>query len=76
MHALVQRLQTGRMAPTQATHHQHVQHLKERSNPEAARKCPQCGSALVLRTAKSGARAGSQFWGCSTYPKCQVTQKL
>ena len=73
---LLQRLQTGRMAPTRATHHQHVQHLKERSNPQAARTCPQCGSALVLRTAKSGAQAGTQFWGCSTYPKCRVRQKL
>ena len=74
--ALLQRLQTGRMAPTRATHDQHVQHLKERSNPQATRKCPQCGSALVLRTAKSGAEIGSQFWGCSTYPKCRVMQKL
>ena len=64
------------MAPTRATHDQHVQHLKERSNPQATRKCPQCGSALVLRTAKSGAEIGSQFWGCSTYPKCRVMQKL
>lgn len=36
--------------------------------------CPQCGSAMVLRTARKGANAGSQFWGCSTYPKCRGTR--
>ena len=30
--------------------------------------CPVCSSAMVRRTAKKGANAGSQFWGCSTYP--------
>lgn len=33
--------------------------------------CPKCGSEMILRTAKSGANAGNQFWGCSTYPKCR-----
>ena len=73
---LVQQLQTGRLAPTRATHTAHVQQLKERHNPQAERKCPQCGSAMALRTAKSGANAGKQFWGCSTFPKCRVIQKL
>ena len=31
--------------------------------------CPQCGSPMVLRTAKKGSNAGSLFWGCSTFPK-------
>ena len=33
--------------------------------------CPRCGSPMVLRTAKRGAREGKQFWGCSTYPRCR-----
>jgi restriction system protein len=33
--------------------------------------CPQCGSAMVRRTAKRGANAGGSFWGCSTYPTCR-----
>ena len=33
--------------------------------------CPQCGSAMVRRTAKRGANAGGSFWGCSTYPACR-----
>ncbi len=35
--------------------------------------CPKCGSATVLRTAKQGKHAGSQFWGCTTYPNCNGT---
>jgi ssDNA-binding Zn-finger/Zn-ribbon topoisomerase 1 len=26
---------------------------------------------MIVRTARSGARAGHQFWGCSTYPACR-----
>jgi four helix bundle suffix protein len=33
--------------------------------------CPQCGKAMVLRTAKTGKHAGKQFWGCSGYPECK-----
>lgn len=33
--------------------------------------CPQCGKAMVLRTAKTGKNAGKQFWGCSAYPDCK-----
>lgn len=35
--------------------------------------CPQCGKAMVLRTARSGKNAGQQFWGCSAYPDCKGT---
>jgi HJR/Mrr/RecB family endonuclease len=33
--------------------------------------CPVCGSRMVLRTAKQGANAGKQFWGCPNYPQCK-----
>lgn len=33
--------------------------------------CPQCGSRMVKRTAKKGANAGKEFWGCSTFPACK-----
>lgn len=33
--------------------------------------CPKCGSKMILRTAKSGANAGGQFWGCSNFPRCR-----
>ena len=33
--------------------------------------CPACNSQMILRRAKTGANAGREFWGCSTYPKCR-----
>ncbi len=34
--------------------------------------CPKCGAVMVLRTAKSGANQGQQFWGCPNYPRCRT----
>jgi hypothetical protein len=42
----------------------------------AAPACLKCGSEMVLRTAKSGANAGEQFWGCPDYPKCRGVLKF
>ena len=33
--------------------------------------CPVCGGELVLRTARRGANAGKQFYGCSSFPRCR-----
>jgi four helix bundle suffix protein len=38
--------------------------------------CAVCGKAMVLRTARKGAKTGSQFWGCSGYPECKTTLPL
>ncbi|WP_277373499.1 NERD domain-containing protein [Pseudomonas sp. AA-38] len=72
--AMLHALQTGRRAPTLATHREHVQNLKRRSDPTADRQCPKCGSALLIRTVKTGPKAGQQFWGCSGFPKCRTMQ--
>lgn len=69
-------LQNGRLAPTLATYREHVQTLKRRSDPTAERQCPRCGSARLIRTVKSGAKSGQQFWGCSAFPKCLVMQGI
>lgn len=74
--AMLQNLQTGRRAPTHATHREHVQNLKRRSDPTAERQCPKCVSSLVIRIRKTGANAGQQFWGCPTFPKCKTMQSL
>jgi hypothetical protein len=73
---MLQTLQAGRLAPTLATRREHVQRLKLRSDPSASRQCPRCGSALVVRTIKSGSKIGQQFWGCSTFPKCRTIQPM
>lgn len=36
--------------------------------------CPKCGANMVLRTATKGDKVGSQFWGCSNFPKCRATR--
>jgi restriction system protein len=46
---------------------------KQKNAPTAAPACPTCGSAMVRREAKRGAKAGTYFWGCATYPKCRGT---
>lgn len=38
--------------------------------------CPRCGSELVLRTARRGASAGKQFYGCSSFPKCRFIMNI
>ena len=55
-------------------------HQPDRSDPiDRADKtpklppCPKCGKLMVLRTAKQGKNAGSQFLGCSGYPECTGT---
>jgi len=49
----------------------------DRSDPtDQIPPCPLCGKPTVLRTAKSGRNAGSQFWGCSDYPNCKGVVKL
>lgn len=44
------------------------------SSTESAPACPKCGSPMVRRTAKKGTNAGSQFWGCSSFPSCTGTR--
>jgi hypothetical protein len=38
--------------------------------------CPSCGQPMVLRTSRRGANAGTQFWGCPSYPACKGTRKF
>ena len=37
-------------------------------------QCPRCGSPLLLRTARRGPNAGSEFYGCSSFPKCRYVR--
>ena len=34
---------------------------------DSSPNCPTCQSSMVLRTARAGPHAGSQFWGCSEW---------
>lgn len=43
---------------------------------EPPRACPKCGAKLHLKTVKKGPNAGSQYWGCSTYPACRYRLRV
>jgi hypothetical protein len=58
-----------------------VEHCKNGdpiSNPTGTAEavCPKCGAAMVIRTAKKGSRAGSQFLGCRHFPACNGTREI
>lgn len=38
--------------------------------------CPKCGADMILRTARKGDSVGSQFWGCSNFPKCRAIKEM
>lgn len=38
--------------------------------------CPNCGPAMVQRTAKAGRNPGEVFWGCPKYRTCRGTRQL
>jgi restriction system protein len=67
-------LKDGMLPKSWSTRREHIASLKERFSSTIT--CPKCGSSLVLRTAKSGANTGSQFYGCSKFPACRYISKL
>ena len=38
---------------------------------ERVPNCPKCDRPMVRRTARRGANAGGEFWGCSEFPRCR-----
>jgi restriction system protein len=51
------------------------------SRPEAVSldnppNCPLCSKPMKRRTAKRGAHAGQDFWGCTDYPTCRGTRTM
>lgn len=63
---------------TGATDEQKEKHIEEIRakqcpvvQPDGTWTCPLCGGVLVKRVVRRGSRVGSEFWGCSNYPKCR-----
>ncbi len=50
--------------------------LQTKAPPAASTACPLCSKPMVRRTAKRGANAGSEFWGCTGYPACRGTRPI
>jgi len=73
---IVNQIQEGRLKPSFKTDRAHVRNLKQRHSKVIEKPdnpvCPKCGSDMVKRSAKKGSRAGQEFWGCSTFPKCRA----
>lgn len=73
-------IESLRFAPSLKTRREHVRHvtaiIEEKQNRLDQNQCPKCGKPMVLRTAKSGANRGGQFWGCSGFPKCRVMKSI
>ena len=44
--------------------------------PTQASSCPLCSKPMARRTAKRGANAGGEFWGCTGYPACRGTRPI
>jgi restriction system protein len=44
--------------------------------PAQSTTCPQCSKPMIRRTAKRGANAGGEFWGCTGYPACRGTRPI
>ncbi len=44
------------------------------ASEQSEKTCRKCSGKLVLRTARRGKHAGSQFWGCSNYPSCNFIE--
>lgn len=69
-------------AVTKTAHIENIQHQTQekqeivKNSDNGSLICPRCGKRLVLRTAKQGAYAGKQFYGCSGYPKCRFTMNV
>ena len=64
----------------QEKQHSHITQTQQQINQTdmpcniQSKKCPWCNGTLATRTSKHGPLAGSQFYGCSNYPKCKYTQ--
>lgn len=73
---VVDQLESSRLPPDLETHFRHVESMQSRSDFSSERLCPRCGSALVVRKVRSGKKEGEEFWGCTGFPRCRITQKL
>jgi restriction system protein len=49
---------------------------QSRAEPVVPPACPLCAKPMVRRTAKRGASAGTEFWGCTGYPACRGTRTI
>lgn len=63
---------------TQATERTQAPAQLIRATPSAdsVPACPSCAKPMLRRSAKRGANAGGEFWGCAGYPVCRGTRPI
>jgi restriction system protein len=72
--ALIQQAKAGAVQP--ATRAGATKASPLSTAPAQATTCPLCAKPMVRRTAKRGANAGGEFWGCTGYPPCRGTRPI
>ncbi|MCP4987297.1 MAG: nuclease [Colwellia sp.] len=75
--SVIEQIEGGWLERGFKTNRQHVKHVKEivkeKSKPQS---CTKCGSNMVLRKATKGKNAGSEFLGCTAFPKCRNVEAI
>jgi restriction system protein len=74
---IVSKIEAERLASSRETTKAHINHVKEIvEEKQNGNSCPKCGSPMVVREAKNGAKSGEKFLGCSRFPKCRETAPM
>jgi len=85
MWRVVEEIEDAQLAKGFKTNREHIQNLKTKADSASKKStvkrefkndlyCPRCGNDLIIRTARRGQNAGSQFYGCMSYPRCKYTK--
>ena len=74
LHGLLRQAQTGvdRLTARPAV----ASAMQPSAVPVQATSCPLCAKPMARRSAKRGANAGREFWGCTGYPACRGTRPI
>ncbi len=48
----------------------------EQKLPTDNKTCPKCSAIMVKKVAKKGKNIGSEFWACSSFPKCRHIEPI
>jgi restriction system protein len=70
LHGMIQQAQAVRQSSGAA------QPVRSAPRPSSPPACPKCSKPMVKRTARCGANAGCEFWGCTGYPACKGTSPV
>lgn len=69
---IIEQIESGRLERSFKTNRQHIKHVREIIEEKSdIKSCLKCGAEMVLRKATKGKNVGSEFWGCSTFPRCR-----